>query len=309
MIAATAAVASFSGHRCCAAAHRTAAHRTAARHARATTHPDAGTFLSRRNHRGRRLQQQLQQLTPASALVLYAAGLLTSLTPLPAMLPLTIGFIGGLEEEAAATADCCTTGGAAPAAAGAAAAAAAPAVGGSMLVPAAAFAAALVRAHRSRRRRVVVRRAVRLGGRRRARERAAGGPLRSSSAGWASTCQGLPFELPSLALDNVPGARPRPRHAPSSASTALVSSPVRDAGARVDPAAAGDGRPRARRRAAARVHARVHDARSSRPASAIGSAKKFAAMRSSFEWVRRRPWLAAPRLGTYQTLVGLFGAV
>ena len=73
----------------------------------------------------------------------------------------------------------------------------------------------------------------------------------------------LPFELPSLALDNVPGARLRPRRARFfGASTALVSSPcatpvlvsilgfVAATGGR----ALGAG-------IAARVHARVHDAR------------------------------------------------
>ena len=42
---------------------------------------------------------------------------------------------------------------------------------------------------------------------------------------------------------------------------------------------------------------------------ATGSAKKFAAMRSSFEWVTPASGSLLLGYGTYQTLVGLFGAV
>ncbi len=45
---------------------------------------------------------ELQQLTPISAFVLYAAGLLTSLTPCClSMLPLTFAYIGGLQSDGA----------------------------------------------------------------------------------------------------------------------------------------------------------------------------------------------------------------
>ena len=142
MIAATAAVASFSGHQLAARplTARPLTARPLATRARPTQLLDVGTFLYEAQITADALvQQQFQQLTPASALVLYAAGLLTSLTPCClAMLPLTIGFIGGLEEEVAATADCCTDGGAAPAAAAAAAVVAAA------LVPAVVAAAVVV---------------------------------------------------------------------------------------------------------------------------------------------------------------------
>lgn len=49
---------------------------------------------------GTLVESQLQALTPVSAFVLYAAGLLTSLSPCClSMLPLTFAYIGGLEAE------------------------------------------------------------------------------------------------------------------------------------------------------------------------------------------------------------------
>ena len=46
------------------------------------------------------VKTQLASLTPLSALVLYSAGLVTSLTPCClSMLPLTVAYLGGLEED------------------------------------------------------------------------------------------------------------------------------------------------------------------------------------------------------------------
>ena len=314
MIAATAAVASFSGHQLAARPLITQplAARPLATRAPPAQLLDVGTFLYEAQITADALvQQQFQQLTPASALVLYAAGLLTSLTPCClAMLPLTIGFIGGLEEEVAATADCCTDGGAAPAADGAAAAA--PAVGGSMLVPAAAFAAGLSCALT-----------------------AFGVAASSFGALYGSVGDGalasalpvvlsllicgmglnllkvLPFELPSLALDNVPGARlpPAPRAFLFGASTALVSSPCATpvlvsilgfVAATGDPAL-GAG--------LLLAYTLGYTTPVLAAGVATGSAKKFAAMRSSFEWVTPASGSLLLGYGTYQTLVGLFGAV
>lgn len=317
MIAAAAAIASFSGHQLAARPLITQplAARPLATRARPTQLLDVGTFLYEAQITADALvQQQFQQLTPASALVLYAAGLLTSLTPCClAMLPLTIGFIGGLEEEAAATADCCTDGGAAPAADGAAAvAAAAPAVGGGLLVPAAAFAAGLSCALT-----------------------AFGVAASSFGALYGSVGDGalasalpvvlsllicgmglnllkvLPFELPSLALDNVPGARlpPAPRAFLFGASTALVSSPCATpvlvsilgfVAATGDPAL-GAG--------LLLAYTLGYTTPVLAAGVATGSAKKFAAMRSSFEWVTPASGSLLLGYGTYQTLVGLFGAV
>ena len=314
MIAATAAVASFSGHQLAARPLITQPLAAQSLATRATPAQllDVGTFLYEAQITADALvQQQFQQLTPASALVLYAAGLLTSLTPCClAMLPLTIGFIGGLEEEVAATADCCTDGGAAPAADGAAAAA--PAVGGSMLVPAAAFAAGLSCALT-----------------------AFGVAASSFGALYGSVGDGalasalpvvlsllicgmglnllkvLPFELPSLALDNVPGARlpPAPRAFLFGASTALVSSPCATpvlvsilgfVAATGDPAL-GAG--------LLLAYTLGYTTPVLAAGVATGSAKKFAAMRSSFEWVTPASGSLLLGYGTYQTLVGLFGAV
>ena len=316
MIAATAALASFSGPQFAARPHvaRPLAARPLATRATPAQLLDVGTFLYEAQITADALvQQQFQQLTPASALVLYAAGLLTSLTPCClAMLPLTIGFIGGLEEEVAATADCCTDGGAAPAADGAAAAVAAPAVGGGMLVPAAAFAAGLSCALT-----------------------AFGVAASSFGALYGSVGDGalasalpvvlsllicgmglnllkvLPFELPSLALDNVPGARlpPAPRAFLFGASTALVSSPCATpvlvsilgfVAATGDPAL-GAG--------LLLAYTLGYTTPVLAAGVATGSAKKFAAMRSSFEWVTPASGSLLLGYGTYQTLVGLFGAV
>ena len=314
MIATTAAIASFSGPHLAARPHvaRPLAARPLVTRATPAQLLDVGTFLYEAQITADALvQQQFQQLTPASALVLYAAGLLTSLTPCClAMLPLTIGFIGGLEEEVAATADCCTDGGAAPAADGAAAAA--PAVGGSMLVPAAAFAAGLSCALT-----------------------AFGVAASSFGALYGSVGDGalasalpvvlsllicgmglnllkvLPFELPSLALDNVPGARlpPAPRAFLFGASTALVSSPCATpvlvsilgfVAATGDPAL-GAG--------LLLAYTLGYTTPVLAAGVATGSAKKFAAMRSSFEWVTPASGSLLLGYGTYQTLVGLFGAV
>ena len=316
MIATTAAIASFSGPHLAARPHvaRPLAARPLVTRATPAQLLDVGTFLYEAQITADALvQQQFQQLTPASALVLYAAGLLTSLTPCClAMLPLTIGFIGGLEEEVAATADCCTDGGAAPAADGGAAAAAAPAVGGGLLVPAAAFAAGLSCALT-----------------------AFGVAASSFGALYGSVGDGalasalpvvlsllicgmglnllkvLPFELPSLALDNVPGARlpPAPRAFLFGASTALVSSPCATpvlvsilgfVAATGDPAL-GAG--------LLLAYTLGYTTPVLAAGVATGSAKKFAAMRSSFEWVTPASGSLLLGYGTYQTLVGLFGAV
>ena len=304
MIAATAALASFSGPQFAARPHvaRPLAARPLATRATPAQLLDVGTFLYEAQITADALvQQQFQQLTPASALVLYAAGLLTSLTPCClAMLPLTIGFIGGLEEEVAATADCCTDGGAAPA------------VGGGLLVPAAAFAAGLSCALT-----------------------AFGVAASSFGALYGSVGDGalasalpvvlsllicgmglnllkvLPFELPSLALDNVPGARlpPAPRAFLFGASTALVSSPCATpvlvsilgfVAATGDPAL-GAG--------LLLAYTLGYTTPVLAAGVATGSAKKFAAMRSSFEWVTPASGSLLLGYGTYQTLVGLFGAV
>ena len=316
MIATTAAIASFSGPHLAARPHvaRPLAARPLVTRATPAQLLDVGTFLYEAQITADALvQQQFQQLTPASALVLYAAGLLTSLTPCClAMLPLTIGFIGGLEEEVAATADCCTDGGAAPAADGGAAAAAAPAVGGGLLVPAAAFAAGLSCALT-----------------------AFGVAASSFGALYGSVGDGalasalpvvlsllicgmglnllkvLPFELPSLALDNVPGARlpPAPRAFLFGASTALVSSPCATpvlvsilgfVAATGDPAL-GAG--------LLLAYTLGYTTPVLAAGVATGSAKKFAAMRSSFEWVTPASGSLLLGYGTYQTLIGLFGAV
>ena len=121
----------------------------------------------------------------------------------------------------------------------------------------------------------------------------------------------LPFELPSLALDNVPGARlpPPPRAFLFGASTALVSSPCATpvlvsilgfVAATGDPAL-GAG--------LLLAYTLGYTTPVLAAGVATGSAKKFAAMRSSFEWVTPASGSLLLGYGTYQTLVGLFGAV
>ena len=148
----------------------------------------------------------------------------------------------------------------------------------------------LVRAHRLRRRRVVVRRAVRLGGRRRAHRARCRWSSRRRLRDGPQPAQGAAVRARRRSRSNRAGrggGASRATRLWRRRRSAVSSRARRRCSCRSSASSRATGDPAPRRRPAARVHALGADARP-RGRRRPRSAKKFAAMRSSFEWVTPR---------------------